>query len=94
MSRQKEDMLRNKVAMKDALDRLRENPSFKLLIEKGFLHDFCLENAYDMVHPKAELESGYRSPKDNVLAVGTFQHFLNLIPVLAKQAQAELDGVK
>lgn len=81
---------KKKIARKDALMRLEQNPDFKELIQKGFLESHAIRQVMLKAHPGMQSEAMQKLFDQQITAVGGFKQFLVSIVSEGLAAQESL----
>jgi len=65
-----------KIARKDALLRLEQNPDFKELIMQGFMEKHAIRQVMLKAHPAMQTEANQKLMDQQIIAIGGFKQFL------------------
>lgn len=79
---------KKKIARKDMLVRLQNNPDFKELIEKGFLEQHAVRQVMLKAHPGMQSEATQKMLDQQITTIGGFKQFL--LNVYAEGINAEV----
>jgi len=91
------------VMMGEALDRLRKNPDFNLVIEEGYMKDKALASVSLLSVPQVQAEGRRPGLIEDLIACSNLGYFFNMIdqfhvgataPILSDEEEAELDAAE
>ncbi len=82
------EQYRKSIELGEALERLRNNPDFKLLIMENYLHDAPAELAKVMV--LVTREESRKDITNEIIGVGAFHKYLSTIQSRSQDARVNL----
>ena len=82
------------IAKMDALDRLRENKDFQLLIENGYFKDEASRLVLLKADPNFQKEEDQIASDKMIIAIGYFRQYLRTIYQLGSIAKRSLDDYR
>jgi hypothetical protein len=82
------EQYRKSIELGEALERLRNNPDFKLLIMENYLHDLPSELAKVMV--LVTREEARKDITNEIIGVGALHKFLSTVQSKSQYAKANL----
>jgi hypothetical protein len=84
------DEAKKKIARKDMLIRLEQNPDFRELIQKGFLESHAIRQVMLKAHPGMQSEAAQKMLEQQITAIGGFKQFLIGVYVEGSNAETVL----
>ena len=83
------DEVKHHVELGNALNRLRENRDFQLVIEKGYLQDTAVRVTSALANPNAEHKRN--TFLEQLLAISHLQQYLRAVATMAQEGKYTLD---
>jgi len=81
---------RHYAAMKEALDRLRENADFKLLITEGYMRDKALDSVSLLAEPATKANGDRPNIMEDLVAISNLEYFFKMVTTFGASAQVTL----